>query len=295
MSNVLSWHLPTNPLDPPLARWGFVGVERELLGGQILVCLAMKGTIGERRSTMITELSREKLVELGSRNRADYLVQQAGYTLGLAALDGKALSELLPDGFTDEVNAALSKVNAARQDKALMAEESKEATRGQNEAFKKAKVWRRRVAKRAGNAVAMGKVMPSGLTHISQARTVPALQAQVTEMAKLLEANLSLLHGAGLDKLLEEGKALGEALRAKDAAQEVKRLKELPESVKEFYAQKAILYTGLKIINNAGHELYADAPAQAAKYNMAILNRHGKHGGAEDGDISTPKPPETKA
>jgi hypothetical protein len=38
---------------------------------------------------MITEVSQDELVVLGSRNRADYLVEQAGYTLGLAALDGE--------------------------------------------------------------------------------------------------------------------------------------------------------------------------------------------------------------
>ncbi len=77
------------------------------------------------------------------------------------------------------------------------------------------------------------------------------------------------------DKLLEEGKKLGAELMEKDATQEIKRLKELPDSVKEFYFQKGLLYTGLKIINNAGHELHSEEAALAAKYSMAILHRHG--------------------
>ena len=224
---------------------------------------------------MITEISREKLIEVGSRFRANYLVDQSGYTLGLAALDGKPLYELLPDGFKDEVEAAVGKVDAARKDKALMKAESEHATDVQNEAFKQAKVWRRKVAKRAKNAVERGKSMPDGLVKISHARTVPALQGQLTEMVKLLEANIENLHGANLDKLLEEGKKLEAELRQKDATQEVKRLKELPDAVKEFYFQKGLLYTGLKMVNNAGHELWSNDASLAARYHMDILNRRG--------------------
>lgn len=238
---------------------------------------------------MITEVSRDKLVEVGSRFRANYLLDQAGYTLGLAALDGAPLYELLPDGFKGEVEAAVGKVDAARKDKALMKAESMEATEVQNESFKQAKVWRRKVAKRAKNAAEMGKSMPDGLLKISHARTVPALQGQIAEMVKLLEANLGNLHGANLDKLLEEGKKLEGDLRMKDVTQEVKRLKELPDSVREFYCQKGILYTGLKMVNNAGHELWSADATLAAKYHMDILNRHGGNKKADAPPAEEPK------
>jgi hypothetical protein len=238
---------------------------------------------------MITEISKDKLIEVGSRFRANYLVDQAGYTLGIAALDGKPVYELLPDGFREEVEAAVEKVDAARKDKALMKAESEEATDVQNEAFRQAKVWRRKVAKRAKNAAEMGKSIPDGLLKISHARTIPALQGQLTEMVKLFEANLGNLHGANLDKLLEEGKKLEVDLRKKDAAQEVKRLKELPDSVKEFYRQKGLLYTGLKMINNAGHELWSADAALAARYSLDILNRN--RGKKKD---ETPPTEETK-
>lgn len=45
---------------------------------------------------MITELSREELIVTGRPLRADYLAEQAGYTLGVAALDGKGVEALLP-------------------------------------------------------------------------------------------------------------------------------------------------------------------------------------------------------
>ena len=76
---------------------------------------------------MITELGRDELISLGARNRADYLVEQAGYTLGLAAADGTGLQELLTEGYLQEVAAAQAAVNAARQDRALMAAEAKDS------------------------------------------------------------------------------------------------------------------------------------------------------------------------
>jgi len=120
---------------------------------------------------MITELGRDELISLGARNRADYLVEQAGYTLGLAAADGTAITELLTEGYLKEVAAAQAAVNAARQDRALMAAEAKDSTTAQNRAAKDAKVWRRKVARRAQRARRMGKMMPDGLLAISSARS----------------------------------------------------------------------------------------------------------------------------
>ncbi len=74
---------------------------------------------------MITEQSRDEPVSAGSRLRADYLAGQAGYTLGVAALEA-----LLPPGYLDEMRGVLASVNAARQDRVLMAAESREATKG---------------------------------------------------------------------------------------------------------------------------------------------------------------------
>jgi hypothetical protein len=45
---------------------------------------------------------RNEVIELGQRFRADYLAEQAGYTLGIAAPEGEALSDLLPDEFLNE-------------------------------------------------------------------------------------------------------------------------------------------------------------------------------------------------
>lgn len=183
---------------------------------------------------------------------------------------------------------ALDAVNVARQDKALMVAESGEATQGQNRAVRAAKVWRRKVSMRCSSAVRRGKSIPAGLLRVSQARTQPELAAQVVEMTRLFEASLPLLHGQGLDALLAEGKALALALQSTDATQEVKRLKELPDAVKDFWAEKGMLYVGLKMIHDAGHEPHAASAADSSRYNLSILHRHGGKPGGE------PPPAEAK-
>lgn len=194
---------------------------------------------------MITELTRAELIAAGERHRSDYLVEQAGYTLGVAAVDGQALSDLLPDQYLQEVTAMRDTVNRARQDKHLAAEESKGATLKQNLAVDNAKVWRRKVAKRAQRATRMGIAMPDGLIHISQSRTVPAIISQLGIMLKLLETNLAVMPGKGTEELLAEGRTILDALQGADSSQEVKRFKQLPTAVQDFYEQTGMCRSSL--------------------------------------------------
>jgi hypothetical protein len=48
--------------------------------------------------------------------------------------------------------------------------------------------------------------------------------------------------------------------------------------VANFYARKAELYIGLKIINDAGHELYAHDAASSSRFNLSLLYRRGVSG-----------------
>ena len=224
---------------------------------------------------MITTLPHDELLELGARHRADYLVEQSGYTLGLAAKDGAPLAALLPKGYLTEMKEAQQKLTEALKDKALMAEESKNATGAQNEAFAKAKVWRRKAMYRSRRAARMGTKMPEELTKPGDVRSVPALAGQLDRMVKLLESVITS-NSTENAVLIKEGAALTVTLKTADAAQELKRLKELPDAVKGFYLQKGTLYVGLKVINDAGRELHAENPEQATVYNLSILRR--RHG-----------------
>jgi hypothetical protein len=69
------------------------------------------------------------------------------------------------------------------------------------------------------------------------------------------------------------GGALCEALIAADRSQEVTRASALPKAVADFYVLKAELYTGLKMINDAGHELYASNPLSSSRFNLSLLHR----------------------
>ena len=222
---------------------------------------------------MITELGKDQVTEIGSRNRAGYLVEQAGYTLNLAKQDGEALEDLLPNGYLNEVTKAANKVSEAYKDRTLSAEESKDAAEEVNKLFRQAKVWRRAIVNRALRANRMGKKMPDDLLKIGNPRTVPDVVSLLEQMVKLAEANAAGLHGNNLDSLIEEGKTLAKQIKAIDAEQEIRRLKNLPDAVKQFHYEKGLLFTGIKVINEAGRELHADSPTDAAKYNLSILYR----------------------
>jgi hypothetical protein len=73
---------------------------------------------------------------------------------------------------------------------------------------------------------------------------------------------------------LPDAVRLFDALQQADAAQEQTRAAYLPASVTAFYARKGELYLGLKVINDAGHELHAGDLQAAAKYNLSLLHRH---------------------
>ena len=64
----------------------------------------------------------------------------------------------------------------------------------------------------------------------------------------------------------------------------------MPAAVTAFCAKKGELYTMLKVINNAGHELYAHNLAEAAKFNMSILHRRGPQAAAAEPVPPAPTP-----
>ena len=117
----------------------------------------------------------------------------------------------------------------------------------------------------------MGVLIPDEMTRPLDARAVPAAIAQA---------------------LIDEGRKLCDALIAADGSQEVARASSLPKVVADFYARKAELYVGLKIINDAGHELYAHDPASSSRFNLSLLYRRGVSGTAAPAPTPpTPAPP----
>ena len=225
---------------------------------------------------MITTLSREELIRIGARLRSSYLVQQAGYTLGVAALDEAALEALLGDpALLEAVSGAKGQVEVALADKALVTEEARSLTTGQNEWVAAAKVWRRKIAARASRRRRQGRTeVPESLTRVGRTTTVPALLAQLATMIAHVEEHQADLGGDSVLPLLEEGRRIHAALAAADQAQETARAAALPTKVADFYAAKGLLYIGLKVINDAGRELHAADITRAAQYNLNILHRN---------------------
>ena len=226
---------------------------------------------------MITTVSREELARIGAGYRAAYLVQQAGYTLGVAAAEEEAIEAIVEDPqLVEDVTAARAQVESATKDRDLMAAESKALTGGQRAKLHEAKVWRRQVAKRASRVRRQGQVsVPVSLATIGAFGGVPEALTNVNTTIGLMEANLALLGGESARALMETGRRLYTELGSADASQEQARLAGLPVKVQDFYAAKGLLYLGIKVLNDAGQELHAGSAEHAAKYNMKILYRSG--------------------
>lgn len=223
---------------------------------------------------MITELSKEELIIIGSRFSGSGLVEQGGYTIGIAAAQGKALENLLPPKYQDEVKAVREEVRESAKDREATEQESKFATSAQNEAIRKAKVWMRRVVKRSKRAMHMGKQVPDTLLKMVSNAKLKEFSQAIDLMVKDFEKTAPSISVNDNAALLAEGKALASALLSADADQEIKRLSQLPQKVREYYYKKGLLYKGLKVINEAGRELFVNEPGVAGTFNFKILYRN---------------------
>ncbi len=141
-------------------------------------------------------------------------------------------------------------------------------------------MWRRKVASRGRAMQRLGRKIPDTLVTITASRTVAPVLNQIGKMTAALRKNLARM-GKKPQALLDEGVRLHAALSTADADQEVKRLSTLPAKVRDYYAAKGTLYVGLKVINDAGHELHAGDADAAGRYNLKILIPPRDQGGRQ--------------
>jgi hypothetical protein len=234
----------------------------------------------------------DELVAFGAHCRVSYLLQQAGYTYGIASGDGPALAALLPTGYLAAYDALRARVQQLSHDRDNAAEESRMSAAGQNAGLRSAKVIRRRIAKRGERAERLGHDLPYELTHVGRSKTVPSVLESLGTMIAHFDAHMDAMNaaGPGADALIASARSAHESLRTLDAMQETQRLAALPAAVRAYVAAKGELYLQTKVVNAAGHELHAGDLTAAAKYNLAILHRHpGAAGLAPSG--STPATP----
>lgn len=226
---------------------------------------------------MITNQPQPQLASIGARHRAAHLVQQAGYTLGIAALAGTPLAGLLPANFLDEATRVRDDVDKLRQDKTAVAAEAKQATGTQNSTLREVKDWRRAVASRCLRAVHAGLTIPDELTQMGNPRAVPDVLEALSQTIRLLKDHAAALSTIGPDvaPLIETGTKLYQALDQADQTQEQARSAQLPAAAVAFNAKKGELYAALKIINEAGHELFSKDPEASARFNLSLLYRRG--------------------
>ena len=242
---------------------------------------------------MATQSDTARDVATGMRFRGKYLVQQAGYTIGLGALAGTALAGKMPPNFLERTAVLRSEVEKSLEDKTVRTAESRQATDAQNQCRHDAKIWIRQAGRRCLSAMQLGVDLPPELGTLSSPPTVPGMLDQMSKTLSLLEKHAAEMDTIGLpvQEHIAEGRKLHQALQAADSAQERTRAADLPAATAAFCAKKGQLYTMLKVINNAGHELFANNPAEAGKFNMSILHRHGSPAAATDEVPVTPAAP----
>ncbi len=222
---------------------------------------------------MFTKMKRDDVIALGARHRGSYLLEQFGYTIGIARLDGEALVNVMPKGYLDSVTEYADRVREAMKNKTLAAAESKGSTHDVNNAMLEAKAWRKAAVSRGKIALRAGFDVPVELTRLDRLFGVPAVVKSMHDMLKLIEANLEAFESGNLDDFLDEGKAIAGQLAQFDSEQEVRRLRSLPQTVKDFYYEKGLLYIGIKGINDWGRVLHKRDSSKANTYNLSILNR----------------------
>jgi hypothetical protein len=223
----------------------------------------------------ITSLPEVDLVAMGAPFRAPYLLQQANHTIELARAEGEPLAKCMAPGLLDKVVKERDNLATKFEDKSVSAAEAKLATGTQNSAVRSVTVWGRGATARACAAIRAGALLPDELTQPLNAKAVPAAVAQAQRKLALLTEHAPAMDkvGAPTQPLIDEGRRLCDALIAADSAQELSRWSSLPAVVRSFYITKAQLYTGLKMINDAGHELYAHDPQSSSRFNLSLLYR----------------------
>ncbi|MDI6740617.1 MAG: hypothetical protein QME74_09680, partial [Candidatus Edwardsbacteria bacterium] len=155
---------------------------------------------------MITTLSKDDLVLIGYRLRGTYLLEQAGYTQGIGAAEGAPLTALLPANYQNEVKGVADEVETALKDRRNATAESRDATKGQNLSVRTAKVWMRKVSRRALLARRLGQNIPDGLVKLSAPMKVTQMLDQMATMVKLLEANAAKMVGADIPAFGDDGR-----------------------------------------------------------------------------------------
>ena len=145
---------------------------------------------------MDTQSDTAKYADIGLRFRGAYLVQQAGYTLGIAALEGTALAGKLPPNFLDRTAALRTDVEKAMEDKTVRTSEARQATSTQNQQHYAAKIWVRRIGKRCQSAMQLGAPLAPELEKVRSPATVPGMLDQVQRTLSLLGK-----HAADMDKV----------------------------------------------------------------------------------------------
>jgi hypothetical protein len=216
---------------------------------------------------MITTLDKKRVIAIGTRHRASCLLEQYGYTMGLARREGLAMEEILPLGYLDEVDACADYMDARRKNTAWEETETDAALRAARE-------WRQAVVCFGRFARRSGARLPEGLIKPGRAAAPAACAQELQCLIALLDERSEEFPGSTLPSFLAEGRLLYEWL-ALLASGRQKRPR-LTEEARELQYAKGLLYIGVRGITDMGRVLHRGDAVGAAQYHMFLLHRRTK-------------------
>jgi hypothetical protein len=217
---------------------------------------------------VITRLSDSALQRAGARQRAGDLLKQAGFTMALVGRDAQVL-QLLGREFLDD----LAKTRADLERRVADGTIEDEMALAQGDMARLLRVWLRQVLAFAARMGLQGQEVPEVLRRgEDDGGDLDLLRQEAERRTGILEGlMLDEPHAARARELAAEGRTLVAELSEGAAPDE-----HVPDELLEQDRLKGLLYTGLKAINTAAQEAYAEDAERAARYNLSILYRRSR-------------------
>ena len=221
--------------------------------------------------------SEKELVEIGGRFGSQRLIEQANVSIAMARAHSKELQKKFPPSKVDELESIIAEI----QSKYGAQADAKDSFRTGNvpvaEKIREAKRWISSLITSADNAYEEEPEIRDEFHKAGKIGTsVPKIIGRLEVLLTLAEKHKSDLAEWGLeDGDLQNGRNLLADLNAANVAQE-NAVKALPAVTKELYILKGKSYLLLKKLARAARDVHRDDPTIAMRFNLDILQRHGR-------------------
>ena len=232
--------------------------------------------------------SEKELIEIGGRFTTQRLIEQANVSIAMARAHSKELQKKFPPARVDELEGILAEIQSKFGTQADAKDSFGTGNVPVTAKIVEAKAWISSLIASADNAYEEEHEIRDEFHKAGKLGTsVPKITGRLEVLLALAEKHKSDLAEWGVDNAdLETGKRLLIELTAANVAQE-QAVKNLPAATKTLYILKAKAYLLLKKLARAARDIHRYDPASAVRFNLDILQRHGRKPGDDE---ETPPP-----